>query len=93
MQNNYYPFVNTPLPYAYDALEPYIDAKTMYLHHDRHLQTYIDNLNEILEQNPQLQALSLEQLIVMLQGCRILCKHPSEIMRAAYTITGFSLPV
>lgn len=64
MQKNYYPFVNTPLPYAYDALEPYIDAKTMYLHHDRHLQTYIDNLNEILEQNPQLQALSLEQLIV-----------------------------
>lgn len=64
MQNNYYPFVNAPLPYAYDALEPYIDEKTMYLHHDRHLQTYINNLNEILKENPQLQSLSLEQLIV-----------------------------
>ena len=36
--NSCYPFVNTPLPYAYDALEPYIDEETMHLHHDRHLQ-------------------------------------------------------
>ena len=34
MENNYYPFVNLPLPYDYSALEPYIDAKTMMLHHD-----------------------------------------------------------
>lgn len=32
--NSCYPFVNTPLPYAYDALEPYIDEETMHLHHD-----------------------------------------------------------
>ena len=50
--NHFYPFVNTPLPYEYDALEPFIDEKTMHLHHDRHLQTYIDNLNQLLEQNP-----------------------------------------
>ena len=43
--NEHYPFQNPPLPYAYDALEPYIDEKTMHLHHDRHLQTYVDNLN------------------------------------------------
>lgn len=61
--NNYYPFINTPLPYAYDALEPFIDEKTMHLHHDRHLQTYIDNLNRILEENPLLQRYSLEELI------------------------------
>lgn len=43
--NEHYPFQNPPLPYAYDALEPYIDEKTMHLHHDRHLQTYVDHLN------------------------------------------------
>lgn len=63
MENNYYPFVNTPLPYSYHALEPYIDEKTMQLHHDRHLQAYIDHLNAALEGCPRLQALSLEQLI------------------------------
>jgi Fe-Mn family superoxide dismutase len=61
--NEHYPFVNPPLPYAYDALEPYIDTKTMYLHHDRHLQTYIDNLNSALKDYPELQNRSLEQLI------------------------------
>lgn len=63
MENNYYPFVNTPLPYSYNALEPYIDEKTMHLHHDRHLQAYIDNLNDILKNHPHLQKLSLEGLI------------------------------
>lgn len=63
MENNYYPFVNLPLPYAYNAMEPFIDEKTMMLHHDRHLQTYIDNLNNALKSNPHLQKLSLEQLI------------------------------
>lgn len=63
MQNNYYPFINLPLPYKYDALEPFIDEKTMQLHHDRHLQSYIDNLNKALENQPALQAVSLEMLI------------------------------
>lgn len=63
MENNNYPFVNTPLPYDYSALEPFIDERTMYLHHDRHLQTYIDNLNAVLKKQTQLQKLSLEQLI------------------------------
>lgn len=63
MKNDCYPFVNLPLPYAYDALEPFIDGRTMHLHHDRHLQTYIDNLNALLQGEPQLQRLTLEQLI------------------------------
>lgn len=67
--NNFYPFVNTPLPYAYNALEPYIDEKTMRLHHDRHLQTYIDNLNKLLEENPALQQFSLEKLLT--RWCRL----------------------
>ncbi len=61
--NEHYEFVNIPLPYAYDALEPYIDEKTMHLHHDKHLQTYINNLNNILREFPTLQELSLEDLI------------------------------
>ena len=69
--NNYYPFINTPLPYAYNALEPYIDEKTMHLHHDRHLQTYIDNLNHFLEENPALQKYSLEDLLA--SWCRLPC--------------------
>lgn len=63
MKNNYFPFVNQPLPYDYQALEPFLDEKTMHLHHDRHLQTYIDNLNAVLEKEPKLQRLSLTQLI------------------------------
>ncbi len=61
--NEHYPFVNPPLPYAYDALEPYIDTLTMHLHHDRHLQTYVDNLNKALRDYPELQTWSLERLI------------------------------
>jgi len=61
--NEHYPFVNPPLPYAYDALEPYIDTKTMHLHHNRHLQTYVDNLNNTLKDHPELQSWTLEQLI------------------------------
>lgn len=43
------------LPYAYDALEPYIDAETMELHHSKHHQTYVDKLNAALEGHPDLQ--------------------------------------
>ncbi|MCL2593354.1 MAG: superoxide dismutase [Defluviitaleaceae bacterium] len=61
--NNNYPFELTPLPYAYNALEPYIDEKTMELHHDKHLQTYITNLNVTLKDYPELHSWSLEQLL------------------------------
>lgn len=61
--NNTYPFVNLPLPYKYDALEPYIDEKTMELHHDKHLQTYIDNLNAAIESQPRLKQMPLKQLV------------------------------
>lgn len=63
MQNEYYPFLNLPLPYDYNALEPYIDQKTMFLHHTRHLQTYIDNLNKALDGHPELHSLSLTTML------------------------------
>lgn len=55
-----------PLPYAYSALEPYIDSHIMELHHDKHQQAYVDNLNAALAKHPQLQKLSLESLITSL---------------------------
>ncbi len=61
--NEHYPFVNLPLPYPYDALEPYIDTQTMYLHHDRLQQRYVANLNAILRDYPQLQNMTLEELL------------------------------
>ena len=42
------------LPYAYDALEPYIDAETMTLHHDKHHATYVANVNAALEKHPEI---------------------------------------
>jgi Fe-Mn family superoxide dismutase len=51
------------LPYPFDALEPYIDAKTMEIHHDKHHGAYINNLNKALEGNPELQKLPVEELL------------------------------
>lgn len=51
------------LPFAYDALEPYIDARTMELHHSKHHQTYIDKLNAALEKYPELQDKTVSELI------------------------------
>ncbi len=51
------------LPYAYDALEPHIDAKTMEIHHTKHHQTYVDKLNAALEKHPELQDKMAEELI------------------------------
>lgn len=62
--SEHYKFINIPLPYAYNAMEPYIDEKTMRLHHDKHLQTYIDNLNNTLSEYPQFHNWTLEELIM-----------------------------
>ena len=51
-----------PLPYAYDALEPYIDAQTMQLHHDKHHATYVTNLNNALKGH-DFENLPVEQVI------------------------------
>ena len=51
------------LPYAYDSLEPHIDAKTMEIHHTKHHQAYIDKLNGALEKHPELAEKSVEELV------------------------------
>jgi Fe-Mn family superoxide dismutase len=51
------------LPYAFDALEPHIDARTMEIHHGKHHQAYITNLNAALDAHPDLAALSIEDLL------------------------------
>jgi Fe-Mn family superoxide dismutase len=55
------------LPFAYDALEPFIDAKTMEIHHSKHHQSYVDNLNKLLDPHSNLQNLSIEELITNIQ--------------------------
>ncbi|MGG5331965.1 superoxide dismutase [Enterococcus sp. AZ163] len=54
------------LPYAYDALEPYIDEETMHLHHEKHHNTYVTNLNAAIEKYPELGELSIEELMINL---------------------------
>lgn len=56
-------FTLPKLPYDFGALEPYIDAQTMEIHHDKHHQAYVDNLNKALEQAPELQSKSLIELV------------------------------
>ena len=54
------------LPYAYNALEPFFDEETMHLHHDKHHQTYINNVNNALEAHPELASKSVEELVAQL---------------------------
>jgi Fe-Mn family superoxide dismutase len=60
------PFQVPPLPYAYEALEPSIDAQTMRLHHDKHHQTYVNNLNAAIEKYPELRNKTAEELLLNL---------------------------
>jgi Fe-Mn family superoxide dismutase len=57
------PFELPPLPYAYNALEPTIDEETMHLHHDKHHQAYVTNLNNALQGQDALANLSIEDLV------------------------------
>ena len=54
------------LTYAYEALEPYIDAQTMHLHHDKHHQAYVDNANAAVEKAPELKGKSAEEILANL---------------------------
>jgi len=62
------PFTLPPLPYAYDALEPYFDAETMHLHHDKHHQAYVNNLNAAVGTHPELAGKTVEELVANLSS-------------------------
>ncbi|MDO8557994.1 MAG: superoxide dismutase [bacterium] len=66
----------SPLPYAFDALEPYIDARTMEIHHGKHHATYVAKLNDALAKYPELQAKPLGDLLANLDAV------PAEIRGA-----------
>jgi len=57
------PFKLPALPYAFDALEPSIDARTMEIHHDRHHAAYVNNLNKAVAGHPRLEKMSVEQIV------------------------------
>jgi Fe-Mn family superoxide dismutase len=56
------------LPYAYDALEPHIDARTMEIHYTKHHQTYVDNLNKVVKGKADLESKAVEDLITNLNA-------------------------
>lgn len=70
------PFKLPPLPYSYDALNPYIDAETMKLHHDKHHAAYVAKLNDAINKYPELKDKSLEYLLTHLNSL------PSDIREA-----------
>jgi len=73
------PFTVPPLPYAFDALEPYIDKLTMEIHHDKHHGAYVSNLNKALESAPDLAGKSLEDLLA--NNCAIVPENIRTAVR------------
>ncbi|MGA1361219.1 MAG: superoxide dismutase [Gemmatimonadaceae bacterium] len=69
-------FTLPALPYAPEALEPHIDAQTMQIHHGKHHQAYVTNLNAAIEKAPELASWNLEQL------CRDIAKVPESVRTA-----------
>ena len=70
------PYTLPPLPYAYDALEPYFDAETMHLHHDKHHQSYVDKLNAAVAGHPDLASRTVFDLVANLDAM------PMELLSA-----------
>src|SRR4051794_38337010 len=62
------PFKLDPLPYAFNALEPHIDAKTMEIHHDKHHAAYVGNLNTVAKDHAEIAAKPLQEILANLQS-------------------------
>jgi Fe-Mn family superoxide dismutase len=57
-----------PLPYEYDALDPYVDARTMEIHHGKHHLAYVTKLNEVVQATPEIQNKSIEEILMNLNA-------------------------
>ena len=79
-------FTLPKLPYDYDALEPHIDAETMKIHHDKHHQAYVDNLNKALAEQPALQG-NVDLSEILDDACRRRSASPPSSTTAAATPT------
>jgi len=80
--DDHYPFTLPPLPYAYDALSPELDARTLGFHHDKHFAAYVDNLNKLLEPHPAYQSWPLERL------CQSWAELPEDIRQGVRNNAG-----
>lgn len=78
----HYPFRLKPLPYHCHALTPCISARTLFFHHNKHLQAYVDNLNKALASYPAYHQWNLEKLLTNLDGL------PDEIRTAVHNNAG-----
>ena len=83
-------FTLPALPYAYDALEPAFDARTMEIHHTKHHQTYVNNLNAALEGHADLAAKSIEDLVATLKIYLKAFKQQSATMVGVTSTTASS---
>ncbi len=82
MEQSHYPFTLPPLPYAYDALLPELDARTLCFHHDKHFAAYVEALNKLLADQPAYQDWPLEKL------CRDWCQLPEDIRQGVRNNAG-----
>lgn len=82
MEHTCYPFSLPSPPYAYDALLPQLDEKTLHFHHDKHFAAYVDALNRLLENRPALQSWTLERL------CRDWADLPDDIRQGVRNNAG-----
>jgi Fe-Mn family superoxide dismutase len=75
------PYTLPALPYGFDALEPYIDAMTMEIHHDRHHGTYVNNLNGAIEKHPELDGSSFDDLVKLLGNLNAVPEDVRTVVR------------
>ncbi len=81
------PFTLPPLPYAPEALEPYIDKMTMEIHHGKHHNAYVTNLNKALESAPELAGKTVEELLAPISPSFPRTSAPPCATMAAATLT------